>query len=148
MLTAKELVPSLELGAKFLEHRMFDHVEYSVGDFSAAHRFYVPIFEAIGAHVAFLDEELGELGIEKEGIVQFLITRGAPTQPKIHICFRAPDKEAVQKAYDGAIAGGGICNGKPGYRDHYAPGYYAAFVFDPDGHNVEVLFRETLPGAS
>ena len=123
---------------------MFDHVEYSVSDFSAAHRFYVPIFEAIGARVAFLDEDVGELGIEMQGVVQFLITKGEPTHPKLHICIKALNKASVQKAYIGAIAGGGICNGKPGYRDHYAPGYYAAFVHDPDGHNVEILFREKL----
>lgn len=122
---------------------MFDHVEYSVGDFAAAHRFYVPIMEAIGARAAFLDEDYGELGIEMQGIVQFLITKGAPVSPPMHICFRAQSKEAVQKAYDGAIAGGGTCNGKPGYRDQYAPGYYAAFMRDPDGHNVEILYRET-----
>lgn len=121
---------------------MFDHVEYSVGDFSAAHRFYVPIFQAIGARVAFLDENIGELGIEMHGVVQFLITKGEPTRPKLHICFKALNKDAVQRAYDGAISGGGTCNGKPGYRDHYAPGYYAAFVLDPDGHNIEILCRE------
>lgn len=123
---------------------MFDHVEYSVSNFSAAHQFYVPIVESIGARVAFLNENVGELGIEMQGIVRFLLTKGEPTRPKLHICFKALSKSAVQKAYNGAIAGGGICNGKPGYRDHYAPGYYAAFVLDPDGHNVEILFREKL----
>lgn len=121
---------------------MFDHVEFSVGDLAAAYQFYLPIFEAIGARVAFFDTEEGELGIEMDGIVKFLITEGDPTEPPLHICFRAEDKRAVDKAYEGAISSGGRSNGKPGYREHYGPGYYAAFVFDPDGHNVEILFRE------
>jgi catechol 2,3-dioxygenase-like lactoylglutathione lyase family enzyme len=121
---------------------MFDHVEFTVSDISASHAFYTPIFTAIGAKVAFYDEDVGELGIEMNGVVGFLVTKGKATKPNMHICFRATGKKAVEMAYEGAIAGGGCCNGGPGYRNDYGPGYYAAFVFDPDGHNIEILFRE------
>ncbi|MBO9436725.1 hypothetical protein J7394_21155 [Ruegeria sp. R13_0] len=77
-----------------------------------------------------------------DGIVAFLITEGNVTKPHLHICLKATGKKAVETAYQGAIEGGGRCNGRPGYRDHYEPGYYAAFIFDPDGHNIEILFRE------
>lgn len=121
---------------------MFDHVEFTVGDISAAYAFYSPIFKAIGAKVAFFDVDVGELGIEMDGVVAFLITEGKITKPHLNICFRANGKNVVETAYKGAVAGGGRCNGRPGYREHYESGYYAAFVFDPDGHNIEILFRE------
>ncbi|CUH78316.1 Glyoxalase-like domain protein [Tritonibacter multivorans] len=121
---------------------MFDHVEFTVSDISAAYAFYAPIFTAIGAEVAFFDVGAGELGIEMGGVTAFLITEGKATKPHLHICFKATGKKVVETAYQGAITGGGRCNGGPGYRDHYEPGYYAAYVFDPDGHNIEILFRE------
>jgi len=121
---------------------MFDHVEFSVSDISAARRFYGPIFDAIGADEAFFDQASGELGIEMQGVVQFLISQSKATEPKLHLCFRALDKESVEKAYAGAIAGGGVCNGPPGYRNNFSAGYFAAFVYDPDGHNIEILFRD------
>jgi predicted lactoylglutathione lyase len=51
----------------------------------------------------------------------------------------------VQKFYDAALAAGGTDNGAPGYRKEYTPGYYAAFVTDPDGHNIEALFIDPNP---
>ena len=121
---------------------MFDHLEFSVSDIAAARRFYVPIGTSIGAGEVFFDVDCGELGIGRDGTVSFLIMQGEPTRPKMHICFRAQDKASVDAAHAGALAGGGTCNGKPGYRPQYAPGYYAAFIIDPDGHNVEILFRD------
>ena len=121
---------------------MFDHIEFSVSHLGKARQFYRPICEAIGCEEAFFDEAAGELGFETRGVVQFLITQGEPTLRNFHLCFKASDIASVEKAYAGAIVGGGVCNGAPGYRDHYAQGYFAAFVFDPDGHNVEILFRD------
>ncbi len=121
---------------------MFDHLEFSVENINDARRFYVPICKAIGAHEVFFDADSGELGIGSDNSVNFLLTEGKLTTPKLHICFKALSKESVETAYLGALSGGGSCNGKPGYRDHYAAGYFAAFIIDPDGHNVEILFRE------
>lgn len=122
---------------------MFDHVEFSVASISAARGFYAPFLLTLGAEEIFCDEENGELGFGTGESTDFLLTGGKATTPKMHICFRATQKDMVERAYDAAIAGGGTCNGKPGYRDAYGPGYFAAFVIDPDGHNIEVLFRET-----
>lgn len=122
---------------------MFDHVEFSVGSISAARRFYAPFLLALGAGEIFYDEEHGELGFGTGESTSFLLTEGTVTTPKMHICFQATQQDMVERAYDAAIAGGGTCNGKPGCRDAYGPGYFAAFVIDPDGHNIEVLFRKT-----
>jgi catechol 2,3-dioxygenase-like lactoylglutathione lyase family enzyme len=56
-----------------------------------------------------------------------------------HIAFTAPDRATVDRFYDEAIAAGGIDNGAPGLRPNYHPGYYGAFVLDPDGYNIEAV---------
>jgi catechol 2,3-dioxygenase-like lactoylglutathione lyase family enzyme len=60
----------------------------------------------------------------------------------MHIAFIAPDRASVNAFYAEALAAGGRDNGKPGIRDNYSPNYYAAFVIDPDGHNIEAVCRE------
>jgi catechol 2,3-dioxygenase-like lactoylglutathione lyase family enzyme len=57
----------------------------------------------------------------------------------MHIAFRAESRAAVDAFYKAAMAAGGRDNGPPGLRPHYQPTYYAAFVFDPDGHNIEAV---------
>ncbi len=60
---------------------------------------------------------------------------------KTHIAFAASSKEQVDGFYNEALKAGGQDNGEPGTRDNYGPHYYAAFVLDPDGHNIEVVYR-------
>jgi catechol 2,3-dioxygenase-like lactoylglutathione lyase family enzyme len=62
---------------------------------------------------------------------------GPPTQG-LHFAFQAPDRETVHRFHEAALAAGGRDNGPPGERS-YHPGYYAAFVLDPDGNNVEAV---------
>jgi predicted lactoylglutathione lyase len=65
-----------------------------------------------------------------------------------HVAFAAASKEQVQRFYDAALGAGAADNGAPGYRKEYWPGYYAAFVHDLDGHNIEAVFfdYEADPG--
>lgn len=121
---------------------MFDHLEFSVADIDASRRFYTQICRAIGMQEEFFDEGEKSAGFGHDGLVQLLLTEGKVTTPKLHVCFAAQSKESVEAAYADAISGNGVDNGKPGYRDHYGPGYFAAFLYDPDGHNVEILYRE------
>lgn len=67
-------------------------------------------------------------------------------EPRAFAClaFTAVSKDVVQKFYEAALAAGGTDNGAPGYRP-YAAGYYAAFVLDPDGHNIEVIYPDPNP---
>jgi catechol 2,3-dioxygenase-like lactoylglutathione lyase family enzyme len=123
---------------------MFDHVEFSVSDIAGARAFYGGICKAIGREEVFFDTEGKELGIGQDDIVSLLLFEGKPTQPRMHICLKAEAKQAVDTAHAAALSAGGTCNGKPGYREDYGPGYYAAFMRDADGHNIEVLFREVL----
>lgn len=123
---------------------MFDHLEFSVSDIVAARAFYSAICQAIEAEEMFYDQGAKELGLGQGDRVHMLLMQGPPTTPRMHICFSAPRMESVDQAHEAALAAGGTCNGKPGYREHYGPGYYAAFMRDADGHNVEVLCRETV----
>ncbi|MCG8559117.1 MAG: VOC family protein [Hyphomicrobiales bacterium] len=121
---------------------MFDHLEFAVADIEAARRFYGSIYDAIGGCEVFYDQDNKSCGFGTSDIVHLLLTEATATTPRLHFCFTAQSKHDVERAYLAALSSGGVCNGKPGYRDHYSAGYFAAFVLDPDGHNVEILHRE------
>ena len=118
---------------EFHQGRLFDHVHLRVRDLEASKRFYRAALEALGlglvreSESAFVADEL------------YVSDDGEPTSG-LHIAFQAADRDAVQRFYDAAVAAGGRDNGQPGERD-YHPGYYAAYVLDPDGNNVEAVFH-------
>ncbi len=117
---------------EFHQGRLLDHVHLRVSDLEASKRFYRAAVEALGrsltreTEAAFLLDEL------------YISADGEPS--RVHIAFQAADRDAVQRFYDAALAAGGRDNGPPGERD-YHPGYYAAYVLDPDGNNVEAVFH-------
>ncbi len=121
---------------------MFDHVEYGVQDIEAAERFYVAALAPLG-WVQF-DSDLTSACLGPPGgPVRLLIFKrqADSTLQKLHVAFEAPAREAVDAFHDAAVKAGGTSNGGPGLRPHYSPNYYAAFVFDPDGNNVEAVCR-------
>ena len=71
----------------------------------------------------------------------FWIGKGKVVEPT-HVAFEAKSKEEVESFYRAALAAGGRDNGGPGYRREYWPGYYAAFVYDLDGHNIEAVWYD------
>lgn len=119
--------------------RLIDHIQLVVEDLDASRRFY--------------DAVLGVLGIPQGGSEKdyfwfdelFVSTAdSAAAQGKLtgrhHLAFQASSQEVVQAAYTAGRANGGRDNGAPGERP-YHPGYYAAFLLDPDGNNIEVVFH-------
>ena len=76
-----------------------------------------------------------------EGIDDFAISTSYEPGPGIHIAFAAESREEVDAFHAAALAAGGRDNGAPGVRTEYSPGYYGAFVIDPDGNNVEAVFH-------
>ena len=78
---------------------------------------------------------------EKKSDGDFWISTGEPQTPRTHVAFRAANEAEVNEFYRAAIEAGGADNGSPGERPHYHPGYYAAFVHDPDGYNIEAVFH-------
>jgi catechol 2,3-dioxygenase-like lactoylglutathione lyase family enzyme len=114
--------------------RLIDHVHLRVADVAASRRFYAAVFDALGlpAPTSSGDEyvTLDELWIDKaDGPVS-----------RVHLAFQAEDPAAVDRFYAAALAAGGRDHGPPGERD-YHPGYYAAFVLDPDGNNIEAVYH-------
>ncbi len=71
----------------------------------------------------------------------FWIGQAEPFTPRIHVAFSAPDRAAVDAFHAAALAAGGTDNGGPGLRPIYHARYYAAFVLDPDGYNIEAVFH-------
>lgn len=119
---------------------MFDHVVLSVSDYAASKAFFLKALAPLG--VASVSE--GPLGIElcRPSSVSSLCIRRTPekaTSPPIHLAFTAETRQQVQEFYRLALEAGGKDNGPPGLRPQYSPGYYAAFVIGPDGHNVEAV---------
>jgi catechol 2,3-dioxygenase-like lactoylglutathione lyase family enzyme len=122
------------------EQEMVEHVAVNVTDFEAAKRFYEAVLGPLGYRVVY--EEEGALAYyADERSLDFGIGRRDPVGGA-HVAFGCPDRESVDRFYEAALAAGGSDNGPPGLRPQYAPGYYAAFVLDPDGNNIEAVCHE------
>ncbi len=115
--------------------RLIDHVHLRVSDLAAAKRFYCAVLATLGREPTIeLDEAIGfdELWID--------VADDAVGPSRVHLAFQAEDQDAVKRFYEAGLKAGGRDNGAPGERP-YHPGYYAAFLLDPDGHNVEAVFH-------
>jgi catechol 2,3-dioxygenase-like lactoylglutathione lyase family enzyme len=118
---------------------MLDHIGISVSDLAQSRQFFVAALTPLGYKVLF---DLGNaVGMGSQGFPAFWIGRGQPRGP-LHLAFAAADREGVDAFHRAALAAGGRDNGQPGVRAQYDPNYYAAFVYDPDGNNVEVVCRK------
>lgn len=120
--------------------RLIDHVQLVVQDLAAARRFYAAIFEVLQIPIGGSGEDhfwADELFISTPGsqAAQGVLTG------RHHLAFQARDRAMVDAFYKAALAHGGKDNGPPGERKNYHPGYYAAFVLDPAGNNIEAVFH-------
>jgi len=119
--------------------RLIDHVHLVVVNIDSSKRFYRAVFEALsipmGAEEAdyFWADELFVSTAESKAAAGQLTGR-------VHLAFQASSREAVDAFHRAAIEAGGMDHGKPGERP-YHPGYYAAFVLDPDGNNIEAVYH-------
>jgi catechol 2,3-dioxygenase-like lactoylglutathione lyase family enzyme len=114
---------------------MIDHVSLRVSNLAASRALYETALRPLGYEV--LLELPGAVGLGAGAKPDLWLVEGAPTR-SVHVAFAAPDNAAVHAFHEGALAAGGRDNGPPGPRD-YHPGYYAAFVLDLDGNNVEAV---------
>jgi catechol 2,3-dioxygenase-like lactoylglutathione lyase family enzyme len=117
---------------------MIDHVGLDVRDYATSKRFYKQVLASLGYEVV-MELESTACGFGREGKPDFWIGgRGAP-QRGVHVAFASADRSTVDRFHEAALAAGGRDNGPPGLREHYHPSYYAAFVLDPDGNNIEAV---------
>lgn len=111
--------------------RLIDHLHLRTRDLKASKAFYTATLATLGIEVVVDDTHLqaDELWIDV-----------GQQHTHVHLAFQAADRATVDRWYEAGLAAGGVDNGKPGERP-YHPGYYAAFLFDPDGNNVEAVFH-------
>ncbi|EPM4908864.1 VOC family protein [Klebsiella oxytoca] len=129
---------------------MINHTGFNVSDLERSKLFYtitlaslghILRFEIKGKAAGFGPTQL-EKGADPGG--SFWLTKGSPFTPRMHLAFSAASKRQVDIFYLSALEAGGKDNGAPGYRANYHSGYYAAFVIDPDGYNIEAVYHEVL----
>ncbi|MDO8878562.1 MAG: VOC family protein [Pseudolabrys sp.] len=119
--------------------RLIDHIQMVVDDLAAARRFYEAIFKVLDIPIGgeakdyFWADELFISTVDSESAL-------GKTTGRHHLAFQAKDRAVVEAFYKAALAAGGKDNGAPGKRK-YHPGYYAAFVLDPAGNNIEAVYH-------
>ncbi len=118
--------------------RLIDHVQLVVADLQASRRFYEAIFDALGLPIG---GEGPDFFWFDEVFISTADSKAAQGQltGRHHLAFQAASREMVDSFYNAGLEGGGRDNGAPGERPNYHPGYYAAFLFDPDGNNIEAV---------
>lgn len=122
---------------------IFNHVQIKVKNLRASSLFYHSLFNTLGYKVVLHIEDT-VIGYGTSVHDMFEIRQATieyPRSESVHLAFNAPSMEKVQAFYETAIKHGAQCNGKPGYRPEYEDGYYAAFIIDPDGHNIEAVYK-------
>jgi catechol 2,3-dioxygenase-like lactoylglutathione lyase family enzyme len=122
---------------------MIDHVGFSVSDFARAKAFYekalAPLGYALIMEVTAQETGQPAAGFGSDGKPDLWIGGEGKLEKPLHVAIVATARPAVDAFYRAALAAGGKDNGAPGLRPHYHANYYAAFVLDPDGHNIEAV---------
>lgn len=123
---------------------MLDHIGFPVSDYARSKSFYLKALAPLGYTLVMeveqkVEKDFSAGGFGRDRKPEFWIGGEGKLNRAIHIAVVARDRAAVDAFYRAALAAGGKDNGAPGLRPHYHPNYYAAFVFDPDGHNIEAV---------
>ena len=125
---------------------MIDHFNLPVSNLEASRRFYELALAPLGLTFLMTDGDAVGFGADTWA---FGIVAAKLPLPRLHLAFRATSREAVDQFFQAALIAGGRSNGSAGIRTAYDPSYYAAFVLDPDGHNIEAVCRNAaMPSIS
>lgn len=128
---------------------MIDHITLTVSDLATSKAFYEQALAPLGMHVNFGSPDEGFWGFGVAEAPEFEVAAGRfflsqsdashPLSPNVHVAFRAGAQAAVRAFHTAALDAGGQDNGVPGIRTEYGDRYFAAFVRDPDGNNIEAV---------
>jgi catechol 2,3-dioxygenase-like lactoylglutathione lyase family enzyme len=118
---------------------MIAHTGVAVRDYAKSKELYTKMLAPLGYTVSMDMPEYKGAGFMQGGNTDFWIGEKDTVVPS-HTAFAADGKESIQAFYDAALAAGATDNGAPGYRPDYTPDYYAAFVHDLDGNNIEAVW--------
>lgn len=121
---------------------MFDHVKFGVSDFAASKAFFLRALAPLDVTVVTDWPPDGVELSQPEGTVSLCLYQSAEKPAPLHLAFEAENRQQVDTFYRAALEAGGKDNGAPGLRPNYHANYYAAFVIDPDGHNIEAVCHE------
>ena len=117
---------------------MYDHIGLKVRSLDASVRFYTAVLAPLGFVLCSRDDSGAGFGPKGEPAL-WLYPQQGPANGGAHVAFRAPDHAAIKKFHSEGLKAGGSDNGGAGPRADYSPTYYAAFLIDPDGNNVEAV---------
>lgn len=125
---------------------MLSHASLGVRDLARSTAFYDAALGALGYERVWTDEAAAGYGPPGRNDQLALFVEADPERlcagSGFHLALRAPGRAEVDRFHAAALAAGGRCDGPPGPRPRYSPTYYAAFVFDPDGHRLEAVYQE------
>lgn len=116
-----------------------DHVNLPVLDLRTSEKFYQAALAPLG--LSIIGRDADAIGWGRENWNFGIVPASRAIDP-LHIAFSAPSRHAVDGFYEAGLKAGGTDNGRPGPRPEYGPNYYAAYLLDPNGHNVEALCRQ------
>ncbi len=119
---------------------MIDHIMMHTSFVEEAKEFYSMALAPLEYELIW--EMKSWLGFGRDGRPDFLLKGGSKNTPPVHVAFRAESRLMVRTFYNAALAAGGKDNGPPGIRHDYHPNYYAAYILDPDGNNIEAVCHE------
>lgn len=124
---------------------MFDHVQIKVADLARSRAFYAATMGALGYGIVFeIPGVVVGFGIEVHNMFEIRqATEELKLTSNVHLAFKAQDEDQLKAFYKAALENGGTDNGQPGLRPDYEPDYYAAFVIDLDGNNIEAVTQIT-----
>jgi catechol 2,3-dioxygenase-like lactoylglutathione lyase family enzyme len=117
---------------------MFDHIGLKVRDLEASVRFYRDALAPLGSELDSSGDGYAGFGPKGQPALWLYSHQGSAVTAT-HVAFKAPSRAAVDRFHAQGLTAGGRDNGAPGVRSDYSPRYYAAFLLDPDGHNVEAV---------
>ena len=117
---------------------MYDHIGLRVADLDASVRFYTAVLAPLGFVLCSRDDSGAGFGPKDAPALWLYLDKGKKAGDA-HIAFRAADHDAIKKFHSAGVKAGGKDNGTAGHRKDYSPTYYAAFLIDPDGNNVEAV---------
>jgi catechol 2,3-dioxygenase-like lactoylglutathione lyase family enzyme len=120
---------------------MIDHVTLNVTDLQKSKLFYETVLASLGYHLAFGKEGAFWAFDIDDGLFEIMQSDDPGPLTRIHVAFRVKDRAEVDAFHRAALAAGALDNGAPGPRPAYGPNYYACFVLDPDGYNIEAMIN-------
>jgi len=125
---------------------MIDHITIATKNVEKSKAFYELAFQPLGYAVSFGEEDtFWAFQLDDNALFEIRAARSdEKTITSTHVAFRVASKNKVDEFYRAALKAGGKDNGEPDFRPQYSEGYYACFVHDPDGHNIEAMLETEI----